>query len=143
MRTLALALLFATAAGGAQAQVLGQPFNQSLSSNPFLTSPSLGADALQQQRLQMEIDRLQADQRSAAAAQFRFQASSPRASLRPVFVPTLWSVRRPTNSRPIGSRAEARKRLASGPNGSVSSASNAGCSRCESHPNARRQRRRR
>jgi hypothetical protein len=73
MRTLALALLFATAAGGAQAQVLGQPFNQSLSTNPFLTSPSLGGDALQQQRLQMEIHRLQADQRSAAAAQFRFQ----------------------------------------------------------------------
>lgn len=75
MRTLALALLLVAAAGAAhaQAQVLGQPFNSSLSTNPFLTSPTLGADPLQQQRLQMEIDRLQADQRSAAAAQFRLQ----------------------------------------------------------------------
>jgi len=68
MRIFSLVLLLAAAAGGAaHAQVLG--------ADPLLTSPSgvLRSDPLLQHHLQVEIQRLEADQRSAAAAQFRMQ----------------------------------------------------------------------
>ena len=69
MRTLTLALLAtAVSAGAAAAQA------QVLHSDPLLTAPStFGADPLLQHRLQLEVQRLEADQRSVAANQFRLE----------------------------------------------------------------------